>query len=123
VNLCATSLHASAPQSQTDYQRPRFGRGAAVGEQIEVAELVSLPAAGRTRPAFPAQPVERVAAVLAILATSHAPLDADAVALRFRQGLKVRSAVRAILISLARVGEASTRDGGGSFVRRFLATG
>ena len=106
-----------------DYQRPRFGRGAAVGEQIEAAELVSLPTAGRARPAFPAQPVERVAAVLAILAASHAPLDADAVALRFRQGLKVRSAVRAILISLARVGEASTRDGGGSFVRRFVATG
>ncbi|MGX1790549.1 class I SAM-dependent DNA methyltransferase [Bosea sp. NPDC055332] len=106
-----------------DYQRPRFGREAAVGEQIEAAELLSLPAPGGAKPVFPTQPVERVAAVLAILATSHMPLGADAVALRFSQGLRVRSSVRAILISLARVGEASTRDGGASFARRFLATG
>jgi len=106
-----------------DYQRPRFGREAAVGEQIEAAELLSLPAPGSTKPVFPTQPVERVAAVLAILATSHTPLDANAIASRFRQGLKVRPAVRAILVSLARVGEVSTGDGGARFARRFLATG
>ena len=50
-------------------------------------------------------------------------LDAEAIAQRFRQGLKVRSAVRAILISLARVGEVSTGDGGASFARRLRATG
>ncbi|WP_347975402.1 type IIL restriction-modification enzyme MmeI [Bosea vestrisii] len=106
-----------------DYQRPRFGREAAVSEQIEAAELLSLPVPGGGTPIFPIQPVERVAAVLAILAVSHAPLDADAIALRFRQGLRVRPAVRAILVSLARVGEVWTGDGGASFVRRFLATG
>jgi hypothetical protein len=106
-----------------DYQRPRFGRGAAVGEQIAAAELLSLPAPSSGKPVFPAQPVERVAAVLAILAVSHVPLDADAIGLRFRQGLKVRPAVRAILVSLARVGEVSTGDGGRSFARRFRATG
>lgn len=106
-----------------DYQRPRFGREAAVDEQIEVAELLSLPAPRSAKPVFPTQPVERVAAVLAVLATATMPLDAAAIAQRFRQGLKVRGTIAAILISLARVGEASTMDGGGSFVRRFLATG
>lgn len=106
-----------------DYQRPRFGREAAVGEQIEAAELLALPAPGSARPVFPSQPVERVAAVLAVLATASKPLDAEAIAQRFRQGLKVRSAVRAILISLARVGEVSTGDGGASFARRLRATG
>lgn len=106
-----------------DYQRPLFGRGAALGEQIEAGELLSLPAPSSGKPVFPAQPVERVAAVLAILAVSQVPLDADAIALRFLQGLRVRPAVRAILVSLARVGEVSTGDGGTSFGRPFRATG
>lgn len=106
-----------------DSQRPLFGRGAALGEQIEAGELLSLPAPSSGKPVFPAQPVERVAAVLAILAVSQVPLDADAIALRFLQGLRVRPAVRAILVSLARVGEVSTGDGGTSFGRPFRATG
>lgn len=106
-----------------DYQRPRFGREAAVGEQMAAAELLSLPAPSSGKPVFPAQPVERLAAVLAILAVSHVPFDADAIALRFLQGLTVRPAVRAILVSLARVGEVSTGDGGTSFGRPFRATG
>lgn len=106
-----------------DYQRPRFGRETAVGEQIEAAELLSLPARDNSRPIFPTSPVERVAAVLAVLAASNAPLDADAIARRFSQGLKVKPAVRGILVSLARVGELSTGDGGASFARRFRATG
>lgn len=106
-----------------DYQRPRFGREAAVGEQIEAAELLSLPAPGSAKPVFPTQPVERVAAVLAVLATASTPLDAEAIAQRFRQGLKVRAAVAAILISLARIGEVSADDGRTRFGRRFAATG
>ena len=106
-----------------DYQRPRFGREAAVGEQIEAAELLSLPAPGSAKPVFPTQPVERVAAVLAVLATAGTPLDAEAIAQRFRQGLRVRAAIGAILISLARVGEVSADDGRTQFGRRFAATG
>ena len=62
-------------------------------------------------------------AVLAILAKGGAPLDAEAIALQFRQGLKVRPAIRAVLVSLARVGEVSTADGGRRFGRRFAALG
>ncbi|WP_332683608.1 DNA methyltransferase [Bosea sp. (in: a-proteobacteria)] len=106
-----------------DYQRPRLGRAGVMAEQIEAPELLAMPAAATGRPLFPAQPVERVAAVLALLAASPAPLDAEAVALRFQQGLKVRTAVRAILVSLARVGEVSTGDGGRRFARRLVVGG
>ena len=106
-----------------DYQRPRFGREAAVGEQIEAAELLVLPAPGSAKPVFPTQPVERVAAVLAVLATATMPLDATAIAQRFRQGLKVRAAIAAILVSLARVGEVSADEGKTRFGRRFAAAG
>lgn len=106
-----------------DYQRPRFGREAAVGEQIEAAELLVLPAPDTAKPIFPTQPVERVAAVLAVLATATMPLDAAAIAQRFRQGLKVRAAIAVILISLARVGEVSADEGKTRFGRRFAATG
>lgn len=115
--------HGTARWLRPDYQRPRFGREAAVGEQIEAAELLSLPAPGSAKPVFPTQPVERVAAVLAVLATANTPLDAEAIAQRFRQGLKVRAAVAAILISLARIGEVSADDGRTRFGRRFAATG
>ncbi|MCV9937828.1 class I SAM-dependent DNA methyltransferase [Boseaceae bacterium BT-24-1] len=106
-----------------DYQRPRFGREAGTDEQIEAAALVSLPAPANDKPVFPTQPVERVAAVLAILTAANIPLDAGAIARQFQQGFRVRPAVRSILISLARVGEVSTGDGGASFARRLLATG
>ncbi|WP_349236384.1 hypothetical protein [Bosea sp. Tri-44] len=105
-----------------DYQRPRFGRDAATGEQIAAAELLAMPAP-IVKPSFPTQPVERVATVLAILAASDVPLDAEAIALRFQQGLRIKPAVHGILVSLTRVGEVSTGDGGGSFARRLRATG
>ncbi|TQI75515.1 type II restriction/modification system DNA methylase subunit YeeA [Bosea sp. AK1] len=105
-----------------DYQRPRFGAPAKVGEQIDTLLPEPLSAAAG-KPVFPAEAVERVAAVLAALAGNAAPIDARAIAARFRQGLKVEHAIRGILISLARVGEISTVDGGHSFARRLTGTG
>jgi SAM-dependent methyltransferase len=106
-----------------DYQRPRFARDGRGGEQVEAGELVALPAPPPVKTAFPTEPVERVAAVLIALAIVPGALDASAIALRFRQGRKVERAVRDILISLARVGEISTDDGGHSFARRRVASG
>ena len=86
-------------------------------------------ARGRQRVhAFPTDAVGRVAAVLAALAGTSAPIDAARIdaarmAARFHQGLKVERAIRGILISLARVGEISTTDGGHSFARRLTDTG
>ncbi|WP_449257183.1 class I SAM-dependent DNA methyltransferase [Bosea sp. (in: a-proteobacteria)] len=105
-----------------DYQRPRFGGGSRGGEQVEANALVAaLPALAR--PAFPRDAVARVAAVLSVLAEAPVPLDAAAVAKRFRQGRRVEGAVRDILVSLARVGEISAVDGGARFGRRLTAAG
>lgn len=106
-----------------DYQRPRFGSAGKGGEQIEAEGLVAARRAGRERPLFPADPVDRVACVLSALAYGLTPLDAAMIAVRFRQGRKVERAVRDILVSLARVGEISTADGGQSFARRLAASG
>lgn len=106
-----------------DYQRPRFARDGRGGEQIEASDLVAPVLAPAGKESFPTDPVERVAAVLASLAAEPAPLGADAIAQGFRQGLKVRRAVRDILVSLARVGEVATGDGGRSFTRRRVASG
>ncbi|CAH1659772.1 Class I SAM-dependent DNA methyltransferase [Hyphomicrobiales bacterium] len=104
-----------------DYQRPRFGRAGKGGEQIEAEGLVAALPASAGRPPFPTDPVERVACVLSALARTQAALDAAGIAIRFRQGRKVERAIRDILISLARVGEISTVDGGHSFARRLTA--
>jgi len=106
-----------------DYQRQRFGDAGRGGEQIEAEGLVAALPAGTGRPLFPTDPVERVAGVLLALAYAPTALDAAGIAARFRQGRKVERAIRDILISLARVGEISTVDGGGSFARRLSATG
>lgn len=106
-----------------DYQRPRFGGAGKGGEQIEADGLVAALPANAGRPVFPTDPVERVASVLSALGSAPAALDAAAIAGRFRQGRKVERAVRDILVSLTRVGEISTTDGGVSFVRRLMATG
>lgn len=105
-----------------DYQRPRFGSPGRGGEQVEAALPIPVTAAA-SKPAFPADAVGRVAAVLAALVGTPAPIDAAAIARQFRQGLRVERAIRDILISLARVGEISTLDGGHSFARRLLASG
>ncbi|PZU84001.1 MAG: class I SAM-dependent DNA methyltransferase [Chelatococcus sp.] len=106
-----------------DYQRPRFGKPGQTGEQIEAEALVAALPMAAGRPGFPADAVERVAAVLAALATAPRPLDAGDIASRFRQGKRVERAVREILVSLARVGEVSTGDGGVSFSRQIAAFG
>jgi hypothetical protein len=106
-----------------DYQRPRFGRDGAGGEQIAAEALVAVLPARAAKPLFPQEAVERVAAVLSLLASSPMPLDAGLVATQFRQGRKVERAVRDILVSLARVGEISAMDEGRRFTRRMSATG
>ncbi|SDG77791.1 class I SAM-dependent DNA methyltransferase [Bosea robiniae] len=105
-----------------DYQRPRFGTPGRAGEQLEAALPTPISAAAG-KPAFPTEAVGRVAAVLAALADTSTPIAARAIAARFRQGLKVERAIRDILVSLARVGEISTLDGGQSFARRRTGTG
>lgn len=130
ARLVALNLERRAEESRgeirwlrPDYQRPRFARDGRGGEQIEAGELIALAPALSAKESFPAEPVERVAAVLAVLAAAPGALDAGEIASRFRQGRRVERAVRDILVSLARVGEIATGDGGRNFARRLTATG
>jgi hypothetical protein len=96
-----------------DYQRARAGltgrEAAPAAEQIE-APLVAA-AAKAQKPSFPADEVERTAAVFAALADARGVLDAATIAGGFRQGARVEPAVARILASLARLGHAHTLDG------------
>lgn len=116
-------MRGSVRWLRPDYQRPRFGDAGRGGEQIEAEALVAALPGAIARPAFPPGSVERVAAVLGVLAGAAAPLDAAGIAAHFRQGRKVERAVHDILVSLARVGEIAARDGGHRFARRLTASG
>jgi SAM-dependent methyltransferase len=99
-----------------DYQIPRFGTPKEKAEQIE-AELPEI-AAKEQKPALPRPEVERTAAVFAMLASSADPIDASALASRFRQGRRVEPQVRATLLALARMGHVASADGGRTFQMR-----
>ena len=103
-----------------DYQRARAGltgrEAAPTAEQIE-APLIAA-AAKAQKPSFPADDVERTAAVFAALADARGVLDAASIARSFRQGAKVEPATARILASLARLGHVHTTDGRTFALRR-----
>ena len=99
-----------------EYQIPRFGTPKEKAEQIE-AELPEI-AAKEQKPALPRPEVERTAAVFAMLTSTADPIDAGALASRFRQGRRVEPQVRATLLALARMGHVASADGGGTFQMR-----
>ncbi|MCK0196430.1 class I SAM-dependent DNA methyltransferase [Ancylobacter sp. 6x-1] len=106
-----------------DYQRARLRldaaavlreRREAVEGQPEMPSVFAL----RTppKPAFPANEVERTAAIMAALAEASAALDAAGIAGRFRQGRRIEPQVRATLHALARMGFAAPARNGEGFV-------
>ena len=103
------------------YQIPRFGH-AADRPRLELAggglpvEPVS---AGK--PAFPADDLEQTAAVLTILAGNSAATDPVSLARSFKQGRRCESKVRAVLLSLVRMGYVAAFDGGECFMLRRVA--
>jgi hypothetical protein len=106
-----------------DYQIPRFGTAAQKAELDLVGGAVppeAAPAAG-PKPLFPTDDMAQTAAVMAALANASAPLDATALAARFRQGRRVGPKIASVLGALLRMGFASTSDGGRSFSLRRAA--
>lgn len=102
-----------------DYQRARAGVAAeeiTPEEQLE-AELLTAEAKSQ-KPSFPSGDVERTAAVFGALIGASGPLDAQAIAKKFRQGGKVEPAIARVLASLARLGHAYTNDGERFVLRR-----
>ena len=104
------------------YQIPRFGNAkdklALTGGAMREAQAI---AAKGTKPSFPADNVEQTAAVMAALAVLSAPLGAEAMATRFRQGRRVLPQVSAVLASLARMGFVASLDGGRTYALRRVA--
>jgi hypothetical protein len=106
-----------------DYQIPRFGTAAQKAELDLVGGAVTpetAPAAG-PKPLFPTDDMAQTAAVMAALANASAPLDAAALAARFRQGRRAGPKIASVLGALLRMGFVSTSDGGRSFSLRRAA--
>jgi hypothetical protein len=106
-----------------DYQIPRFGTVAQKAELDLVGGAVTPEAAPATgpKPLFPTDEMAQTAAVMAALANATAPLDAAALAARFRQGRRVEPKIASVLGALLRMGFASGSDGGRSFSLRRAA--
>jgi hypothetical protein len=93
-----------------EYQIPKAGvielHGAKAATQIEAA----LPEAAARKPAFPRDAIGQTAAVIADLRVG-AP-DAEAIARRYSQGLKIARRIQATLDALERLGHVHRTDGG-----------
>jgi hypothetical protein len=105
-----------------DYQIPRFGSvkdklsltgGAMHGARVEQK-------AG-PKPSFPTDNVAQTAAVMSALASSAAPVGAEALAAGFRQGRRSLPQLNSVLASLVRMGFVATPDGGRTYVMRRVA--
>ncbi len=93
-----------------EYQIPRFGSAKEKAEQLEADLGEAVSAKAGPRPSFPADERDQTPAVLHQLMSAEEPLEATAIAGRFRQGQKVRKSVEAVLASLHRMGLVSTTD-------------
>jgi hypothetical protein len=107
-----------------DYQIPRFGtaqqkaRLNLEGGAMRAPQAV--PAEG-PKPAFPTDDAAQTAAVMAALASASVPLDAAALAARFRQGRRIAPKVAAVLGALQRMGFVSSTDAGRTWALRRVA--
>jgi hypothetical protein len=100
-----------------DYQIPRFGTAAQKAELDLVGGAVTpeaAPAAG-PKPLFPTDDMAQTAAVMAALANASAPLDAAALAARFRQGRRVGPKIASVLGALLRMGFVTSADAGQTY--------
>ncbi len=93
-----------------DYQIPRFGSEKEKAEQLEADLGEAVLAEAGPRPSFPSDERDQTPAVLHQLMNAEEPLEATAIAGRFKQGQKVRKSVEAVLASLHRMGLVSTTD-------------
>lgn len=103
-----------------DYQRQRTGAvDTQAAKEAEAQTEAPLVIDAKTqKPAFPANDLERTAAVFAALMRAEKPLDAESIAKGFKQGGKVEGAIARVLASLARLGHVHTSDGKTFALRR-----
>ena len=105
-----------------EYQIPRFGTPKEKAElDLLGGDMRVTAIAPAVKQSYPADDIAQTAAVMAVLASATSPLDADAIAVAFKQGRKVTKKVQAVLTSLARMGHLDSRDGDRTFVLRRAA--
>ncbi len=94
-----------------DYQIPRFGSDTEKARQLE-ADLggAAAPEKAGPKPAFPADERDQTPAVVDVLLAADSPLEAAAIAARFKQGRKCLPAVEAVLSALFRLGLVTSQD-------------
>ncbi len=102
-----------------DYQAPRFGKSVATMEQIEAPLAIKRRA--DAKPLFPTDEVAQTASVMAALAVAAGPMDPGSLAATFRQGMRVKAKVHAVLDALYRMGYVTSTDKGRTFVVRLVA--
>lgn len=95
-----------------EYQAARFNKDTR-GVKLDLAGVHgALGDAARGKPGFPTEDVAQTAVVMAALADAPGPLDATAIAARFRQGKRVEPAITATLAAIARMGFISSPAAG-----------
>ncbi|RYG96452.1 MAG: class I SAM-dependent DNA methyltransferase [Alphaproteobacteria bacterium] len=104
-----------------DYQIPRFGSAKEKAAQIEADFVMPAVTAKSLKPRFPPTDIGQTGLVIQTLVEADMPLDAAAIAARFKQGQKVRPAVTSVLTSLHRIGLVSSPDKGRTFHYRRAA--
>jgi hypothetical protein len=105
-----------------EYQVPRFGTPKEKAElDLLGGDMRVTAIAPAVKQSYPVDDIAQTAAVMAVLASATSPLDADAIAVTFKQGRKVAKKVQAVLTSLARMGHLDSRDGDRTFVLRRAA--
>lgn len=106
-----------------EYQVPRFGSPKEKAELDLVGGALPTEAAAEDGPkaAYPTDDVAQTAAVMSALAVASGPLDAVAIATKFKQGRRIAPKISAVLAALARMGFVTTQDGGGTFQLRRVA--
>ena len=100
-----------------DYQIPRFGTTSQKAELDLTGGAVTPETAHAAgpKPLFPTDDMAQTAAVMAALANAPAPLNAAALAARFRQGRRVAPTNASVLGALLRMGFVATADAGQSY--------
>jgi len=104
-----------------DYQIPRFG---SVKEKAELDLLgadISQTEATGPKPNYPADGLEQVYAVMAVLSRANAPMGANSIALTFKQGRKISDKISAVLEAGLRYGDLNSTDGGRTYQLRRAA--
>jgi hypothetical protein len=118
----AEERHGQVRWLRPEYQIPRFGRyidkQAAQEEGAQIMADLALPEAAARKPSFPTDAVAQTAAVFAALASASAPVDAVAIASRFRKTRNLDRTISSVLASLSRLGHLATKDGEAFEIRR-----